>query len=66
MRNTIFLSLLLGLTWIAALIPTSTFQQYISVVLNASRGIYILAYSVVVNRQVRGEVSERLRVRVVE
>ena len=28
MRNTILLSLLLGLTWLTALIPTSSFQQY--------------------------------------
>lgn len=66
MRNTILLSLLLGLTWITALIPTSTVQQYITVILNASTGAYILAYSVITNRQVRGEVRERVSGRVSE
>ena len=66
MRNTILLSLLLGLTWITALIPTSAVQQYISVILNTSTGVYILAYSVLANRQVRGEVKERVSGRMSE
>ena len=60
MRNTILLSVLLGLTWITVLIPTSTVQQYTSVILNASTGLYIFTYSVVANKQVRGMVKERL------
>ena len=60
MRNTILLSLLLGLTWIVALIPSSAVQQYITVILNASTGLYILAYSVLANRQIRGEVKEKM------
>ena len=42
MRNTVLLSLLLGLTWVMALIPYSLTQQYIAVILNASIGMYIL------------------------
>ena len=42
MRNTILLSLLLGLTWVMALIPHSLTQQYIAVILNGSMGMYIL------------------------
>ena len=51
MRNTILLSVLLGLPWITSLIPTSQLQQYISVILNASTGFYILAYSMMANKQ---------------
>ena len=60
LRNTILLSLLLGLTWITAAIPTSVVQQYISVILNASSGVYILVYSVLANKKVRGGVKERV------
>ena len=60
LRNTVLLSLLLGLTWITAAIPTSAAQQYISIILNASCGVYILVYSVLANRQVRGGVRERV------
>ena len=60
LRNTLLLSLLLGVTWITGAIPTSTVSLYISVVLNASQGIYILIYSVLANHQVRGEVRERM------
>lgn len=60
LRNTVLLSLLLGLTWITAAIPTSAAQQYISVILNTSCGFYILVYSVLANRQVRGGVRERV------
>ena len=42
MRNTILLSLLLGITWVMALLPYSLTQQYISVILNGSMGVYIL------------------------
>ena len=66
MRNTILLSLLLGLTWIVGLIPTFAVQEYIFVILNTIPGVYILAYSVLANRQVRGEVRERVSVRVTE
>ena len=54
------MSLLLGLTWITAAIPTSMVQQYISVILNASSGVYILVYSVLANKKVRGGVKERV------
>ena len=60
MRNTILLSVLLGLTWITVLIPASTIQQYTSVILNASISLYILTYSVVANKQLWGEVRERV------
>ena len=60
MRNTILLSVLLGLTWLTALIPTSAVQQYMSVTLNASTGLYILAYSVLANKQIMGEVREKV------
>ena len=66
MRNTILLSLLLGLTWVVGLFPTNTAQEYVFVILNSSMGLYILAYSVVANRQVRGEVRERMSTRVSE
>ena len=42
MRNTVLLSLLLGVTWVMALLPYSLTQQYISVILNGSMGVYIL------------------------
>ena len=45
MRNTVLLSLLLGLTWVIALFPTSIVQQYIAVILNGSMGMYILGQS---------------------
>lgn len=60
MRNTILLSLLLGMTWITAIFYYSPVQQYITVILNASTGLYILAYSVLANREVRGEVREKI------
>ena len=60
LRNTLLLSLLLGVTWITGAIPASTASLYISVVLNASQGLYILVYSVLANNQVRGEVRERM------
>ena len=63
MRNTVLLSVLLGLTWITVLIPASTIQQYTSVILNASTGLYIFIYSVVANKQVMGEVRERVMCR---
>lgn len=60
LRNTLLLSLLLGVTWITGAIATSTVSLYISVILNASQGIYILIYSVLANNQVRGDVRERM------
>ena len=60
LRNTVLLSLLLGVTWITAAIQTDTVSLYISVILNASQGVYILIYSVLANTQVRGEVRERM------
>ncbi|XP_023348974.1 adhesion G-protein coupled receptor G2, partial [Eurytemora carolleeae] len=53
LRNTLLISLLLGLTWMVGFLPTSTLQQYITVCLNASMGIYILFYSVLANTQER-------------
>ena len=78
LRNTVLLSLLLGVTWyvqyrtesdnietfnqsrITAAIQTDIVSLYISVILNASQGVYILIYSVLANTQVRGEVRERM------
>ena len=60
LRNTVLLSLLLGVTWITAAIQTGTVSLYISVILNASQGVYILIYSVLANNQVRGDVRERM------
>ena len=60
LRNTLLLSLLLGVTWITAAIQTDMVSLYISVILNASQGVYILIYSVLANTQVRGEVRQRL------
>ena len=60
LRNTVLLSLLLGVTWITAAIQTDIVSLYISVILNASQGVYILVYSVLANTQVRGEVRQRL------
>ena len=43
LRNTLMLSLLLGLTWIVVVVPDgSPAQQYASVILNALTGLYIL------------------------
>ena len=60
LRNTVLLSLLLGVTWITAAIQTGTVSLYITVILNASQGVYILIYSVLANNQVRGDVRERM------
>ena len=60
LRNTVLLSFLLGVTWITAAIQTDIVSLYISVILNASQGVYILVYSVLANTQVRGEVRQRL------
>ena len=45
MRNTLHLSLLLGVTWIMAAFPTSVVQQYLSVILNGLTGVYILVFT---------------------
>ena len=60
LRNTVLLSLLLGVTWLTAALQTGPVSLYISVILNASQGAYILVYSVLANNQVRGEVRERM------
>ena len=43
LRNTLMLSLLLGLTWVVVLLPQSPAQQYIGVCLNATTGLYMLS-----------------------
>ena len=45
LRNTLMLSLLLGLTWVVVLVPEPEVSptQYIGVCLNASTGLYILS-----------------------
>ena len=47
LRNTLMLSLLLGLTWVVILVPpghpVSPAQQYLGVCLNSSTGLYILS-----------------------
>ena len=60
LRNTVLLSLLLGLTWIMAAVPTSVTQQYLSVILNGLTGVYILVYSVLANKTVRGAASKQM------
>ena len=60
LRNTVLLSLLLGVTWLTAALQTGPVSLYISVILNASQGVYILIYSVLANNQVRGDVRERM------
>jgi len=60
LRNTLLLSLLLGLTWILALPGASIPVQWINTVLNCSQGFYILLYSVLANRAIRGQVRERI------
>jgi len=60
MRNTVLISLLLGLTWIVGFLPYSIAQQYMTVILNASMGIYILFYSVLANTQVRRNLKEQV------
>ena len=64
LRNTLLLSVLLGLTWIVALFPYSLVQQYLTVLLNGSMGLYILGYSVVANSHVRLQVKESVSGRV--
>jgi hypothetical protein len=60
LRNTLLLSLLLGLTWFLAIpLPGTSFppgQQWTAAFLNCSQGLYILLYSVLANRAVRGQV----------
>ena len=60
LRNTLLLSLLLGLTWITAAVPTSAAQQWASVLLNGLTGVYILVYSVLANKSVRGGVRMQM------
>ena len=44
LRNTLMLSLLLGLTWVVVLVPrVSPAKQVFGVCLNASTGLYILS-----------------------
>ena len=44
LRNTLMLSLLLGLTWVVVMVPgMSPAKQVIGVCLNASTGLYILS-----------------------
>ena len=57
LRNTLLLSLLLGLTWLLALPGASLPVQWINTVLNCSQGFYILLYSVLANRAIRGQVK---------
>ena len=56
LRNTLLLSLLLGLTWLLALPGASLPVQWINTILNCSQGFYILLYSVLANRAIRGQV----------
>ena len=60
LRNTLLLSLLLGLTWLIGLLPASLPVQWISIIFNCSQGFYILLYSVLANRVIRGQVRERI------
>ena len=60
LRNTLLLSLLLGLTWLLALPGASLPVQWINTILNCSQGFYILLYSVLANRAIRGQVFSLL------
>ena len=51
MRNTLLLSLMLGLTWMLAAVPTSVVQQYLSVILNSLSGVYILVFTVLAQKK---------------
>ena len=60
LRNTLLLSLLLGVTWITGAIATSTVSLYISVILNASQGITLFIHTVLMNDIVMLELKIRL------
>ena len=51
MKNTLHLSLMLGLTWIMAAFPTSVVQQYLSVILNGLTGVFILVFTALAKRK---------------
>ena len=51
MKNTLCLSLMLGLTWIMAAFPTSVVQQYLSVILNGLTGVYIFVFTGLAKRK---------------
>ena len=51
-RNCVLLTGYLGLHWLTGFYFTSTGLQYVFVLLNASLGIFILTYNVLLNRQV--------------
>ena len=51
MKNTLHLSLMLGLTWIMAAFPTSVVQQYISVILNGLTGVFIFVFTALAKRK---------------
>ena len=60
MRNTLYLSLMLGLTWIISALPTSVVQQYISVILNSLTGVYILVFTAFAQRKTSGKPGKKI------
>ena len=64
LRNTIVLSCLLALGFIAGLFPATSphcVQQYLFVLLNSSSGIYIFVSSILMNETVISSLRKRLR-----
>ena len=59
MRNTLHLSLLLGVTWIMAAFPTSVVQQYLSVILNGLTGVYILVFTALAKKSSGGKPKKK-------
>ena len=59
MRNTLHLSLLLGVTWIMAAFPTSVVQQYLSVILNGLTGVYILVFTALARKSSGGKPKKK-------
>ena len=59
MRNTLYLSLMLGLTWIISALPTSVVQQYISVILNSLTGVYILVFTAFAQKKTSGKPGKK-------
>ncbi|XP_023343050.1 uncharacterized protein LOC111712619 isoform X2 [Eurytemora carolleeae] len=60
-KNTFRLSFLLGLPWFVGLLPTSTYQQYATVILNSCSGFYIFFYSIVEDPKVMPEGKKKCR-----
>ena len=60
MKNTLHLSLMLGLTWIMAAFPTSVVQQYLSVILNGLTGVYIFVFTGLAKRKTGAKPKKKI------